>query len=169
MTDQVSHLCETPGTVTVLYILIFIILDSKRADKRFWHTTELETVSRQAQWGVLHQKMETIFFTFRALSPGVKGTGTRLTTHLCLLTSVIHWPLLPLPPICHHGMHTRQLDLYCMLTRNIIASHLHQLLTSDISWPGYEHLCFHMHATCIYVLKPLFFYYRVECLYCETL
>jgi len=52
MTDQASHLCETPGTVTVLYILIFIILGSKQADKRFWHTTELGTVSRLAQWEV---------------------------------------------------------------------------------------------------------------------
>jgi hypothetical protein len=56
MTDQVSHLCETAGTVTVLYILIFIILDSKWADKRFWHITELGTVSRQAQWEVYHIK-----------------------------------------------------------------------------------------------------------------
>jgi len=109
MTDQVSHLCETPGTVTVLYFLIFIILDSKRADKRFWHTTGLGTVSRQTQWEVLHQKMETIFFTFRALSPGVKGTGTRLTTHLCLLTSAIHWPILPLPPLYHHGIYRSNL------------------------------------------------------------
>ena len=99
MTDQVSRLCETAGTVTVLHIVIFIILDSKWADKRFWHITELGTVSRQVQWEISpHQKMETIFFTFRALSPGVEGTGTRLTTHLCLFTSVMHWPTLPLPP-----------------------------------------------------------------------
>lgn len=106
MIDQVSYLCETAGTVTVLYILIFIILYSKWADKIFWHITKLGTVSRKAQWEVLpHQKTETIFFTFRALSPEVKGTGTRLTTHLCLLTSVILPLPTPPPPICHHGMH----------------------------------------------------------------
>lgn len=94
--------------------------------------------------------METIFFTFRALSPGVKGTGTRMTTHLCLLTSVYIGQYVHYPPYIIRGC-TAQLDLHCMLADNILAPHLPRLLTSEISCPGYEHLCFHMHATCKYI------------------
>jgi hypothetical protein len=108
--------------------------------------------------------METIFFTFRVVAPGVKGAGTQLTTQLCLLTCVsIHWPILqfPLPPHISWDAHG-QCDHYCMLMCNIITSHRHWLLTSEISCLGYENLCFHMHAC-----KPPFFDYTVECLHFE--
>jgi hypothetical protein len=35
MTDHASYPYETTGLITVLYILIFISLDSKLQDKRF--------------------------------------------------------------------------------------------------------------------------------------
>jgi hypothetical protein len=34
--DQVSHPYKTTGRITVLYILTFIFLDSRRDDKRLW-------------------------------------------------------------------------------------------------------------------------------------
>jgi hypothetical protein len=34
--EQVSHLYETTGKIRVVYILIFILLDSKLEEKRFW-------------------------------------------------------------------------------------------------------------------------------------
>jgi hypothetical protein len=36
VTDQVSHSYETTGNITVLYILIFKCLDSRREDRRLW-------------------------------------------------------------------------------------------------------------------------------------
>jgi len=34
--DQVSHPYSTNGKITVLYILIFRLFDTRREDKRFW-------------------------------------------------------------------------------------------------------------------------------------
>jgi hypothetical protein len=34
--DQVSHPYKTTGKITILYISIFMFLNSKRQDRRFW-------------------------------------------------------------------------------------------------------------------------------------
>jgi hypothetical protein len=34
--EQVSHRNKTTGKITVIYILVFMFLDSRREDKMFW-------------------------------------------------------------------------------------------------------------------------------------
>jgi hypothetical protein len=41
--DQVLHPYNTTGKITVLYILIFRLLDMRREDKRFWEFNMLES------------------------------------------------------------------------------------------------------------------------------